>query len=166
MPLPVAYKQEYIIKERREYRMCQYSALNVCSELLAWNANYSTTIFKYVIIYKHHWTNIRGGTVIIDIPSIWLSTYIQRTVEKHSIPSSLFYYETVLLLEFTEEKRHPMNTCTCIYIYRCPCHLCITASHLLAPTQKRHIRHLLSCAVVGVCSSTHHTLQSLKSEGQ
>ena len=29
--------------------MCQYSVLNVCRESHAWNANYSTTLSKYVI---------------------------------------------------------------------------------------------------------------------
>ena len=44
--------QEYTIKERRECRMCQYSALNACGESCAWNANYSTTISKYVTVYN------------------------------------------------------------------------------------------------------------------
>ena len=44
--------QEYIIKERREYRTRLCSALNVCGESRAWNANYLTTISEYVIVYK------------------------------------------------------------------------------------------------------------------
>ena len=46
------YKQEYIIKERREYRTRLCSALNVCGESRVWNANYLTTISEYVIVYK------------------------------------------------------------------------------------------------------------------
>ena len=50
--LTPVYWQEYIIKERREYRTRLCSALNVCGESRAWNANYLTTISEYVIVYK------------------------------------------------------------------------------------------------------------------
>ena len=48
----IGFYQEYIIKERREYRTRLCSALNVCGESRAWNANYLTTISEYVIVYK------------------------------------------------------------------------------------------------------------------
>ena len=39
-------------KKKREYRTRLCSALNVCGESRAWNVNYLTTIYKYVIVYK------------------------------------------------------------------------------------------------------------------
>ena len=45
--------QEYIIKERREYRMCPCSTLNVCWESLDWNAKCLMTISTYVNEYSH-----------------------------------------------------------------------------------------------------------------
>ena len=60
--------QEYIIKERREYWTYKCFALNVCRESHAWNANYLTTISKYVVVCKHHQTSIHGGTAIVGIP--------------------------------------------------------------------------------------------------
>ena len=55
--------------------------VSVFGESCAWNANYLMTISEYVTVYQHHLTSIRGGTAIIDIPSMWLSAYIQYMAE-------------------------------------------------------------------------------------
>ena len=40
----IMYQQEYIIKDRREYRTSLYVALNVCGKSRAWNANINLRI--------------------------------------------------------------------------------------------------------------------------
>ena len=45
------------------------NVLNVCREPHGWNANYSTTISKYVIVYKHPGTSMWESMAIVGIPS-------------------------------------------------------------------------------------------------
>ena len=45
------------MKERREYRECQCSALNVCGE-----SHLECLLFNdHFIVYNHHWTSLWGG---------------------------------------------------------------------------------------------------------
>ena len=59
-------------------------------------------LWKYVIVHRHHWISIWGGRAIIGIQSAWLSTYIQRMVQEHSILSSPCYYYILLLMKFPD----------------------------------------------------------------
>ena len=75
-----------IIKKRRGYWICPYSVLNVW---ITWNANYLTTISKYVIIYKHHWTStLHEGRYGDYRNSKHMTLYIHST---HSIGVSGHY---------------------------------------------------------------------------
>ena len=79
---PDMVHQEYIIKERREYRTYPWSKLNVCGESLTWNANYLTTISKQVIL---HLTRRCSDYC----HSKCMTLHIQRLVQECSILSSL-----------------------------------------------------------------------------
>ena len=61
--------QEYIIKERREYRTRLCSALNVCGESRAWNANH-VRLLAWECAGTFVYYNVFGnGRQIISIPS-------------------------------------------------------------------------------------------------
>ena len=63
------YGQEYIIKERREYRTRLCSALNVCGESRAWNANH-VRLLAWECAGTFVYYNVFGnGRQIISIPS-------------------------------------------------------------------------------------------------
>ena len=78
------YKQEYII-EGKDYQMYQSSEL---TQSCTWND--LTTISKCIIEWVHLYT------VIIDIPSVWLSTQVQH---RGLIPFSFVMY--ILLVSVT-----------------------------------------------------------------
>ena len=67
--LNIDYNQEYIIKERREYRTRLCSALNVCGESRAWNANH-VRLLAWECAGTFVYYNVFGnGRQIISIPS-------------------------------------------------------------------------------------------------
>ena len=64
-----ALNQEYIIKERREYRTRLCSALNVCGESRAWNANHVRLLAWECAGTFVYYNVIGNGRQIISIPS-------------------------------------------------------------------------------------------------
>ena len=80
------------VHNKREKRVSNMacSVLNVCRESRAWNANYSTTISKHIIVYKHHRTSIQGDMAFqaCDSPDAFNAQY--RSIRYSLLPFIMY----------------------------------------------------------------------------